>query len=337
MSDMRVTGFAYASPSDMERDEMYAKDDPRANLNANATAVAPKAAEGFAGASYGRFYETEPQEKVSEGETWYWRGQNLVVAYSKARDGLVLERAGQVDEYVLMIPNEDVTATVTWKDESETVTGPYLVFIPKGDSRIEIKGGGDVFRLITTQNADVAAKCANAGDYAAGEHDPNVPPFEEWPAPVGGEHLRTYSGNYPNQPGRFGRLFRGQTVMVNFGNGRPGKRDRTKLSPHFHEDFEQYSVATAGEYIHHVRWPWTPNGEHWRADEHEYCNSPSVAVLPPPAVHTSEGTNPGLNRLCDVFSPPRRDFSAQPGWVINADEYPAPADLVMKSGGGSAE
>jgi hypothetical protein len=309
---------------------MYAKDDPRADLNANAAAAAPKASEGFAGAQYGRFYATEPQETAPEGGTWYTRGETLIVAYSKAGPGLVLERKGQVDEYALLIPNPDVTADVMWKDEKQTVTGPMVVFIPKGDSRIEIKSGGDVYRLITTRNADLAAKCSNAEAYAHGEHDPNVPAFEAWPDPVGGEHLRAYSGDYPHVPGRFGRLFRGSTVMVNFGNGRDGPRDRTKLSPHFHDNFEQYSLATAGQFIHHVRWPWTPNGDHWRPDEHEFCDSPSVAVLPPPAVHTSEGNGPGLNRLCDVFSPPRRDFSSQPGWVINADEYPAPADLEIK-------
>jgi hypothetical protein len=313
---------------------MYATDDPRASLNAGRpTTGAPAPGEGFAGTSYGKFYETAPQETSPQGDTWYTRGQSLIVAYSKVSTGLVLERQGQLDEYALLLPNPDVTATVNWQDETKTVTGPMVVFIPAGDSRIVIDSAhsGDVYRLITTRNSDVAAKCANARDYDIA--DPNVASFRAWPDPVGGWHLRAYSGDYPHEKGRFGRLFRGSTIMVNFGNGREGPRDKAKLSPHFHDDFEQYSVATKGEFIHHVRWPWTPNGTHWRPDEHEYCNSPSVAVLPPPAVHTSEGIGPGLNRLCDVFSPPRRDFSSQPGWVINADEYPAPADLEMKAGG----
>jgi hypothetical protein len=101
-----------------------------------------------------------------------------------------------------------------------------------------------------------------------------------------------------------------------------GPRDITRLSPHHHDDFEQGSLVLDGAYIHDIRWPWTPNMTIWREDEHAHCAAPSLAVIPPPTVHTSRSVDPGLNQMVDLFAPPRMDFSAKPGWVLNAADYP---------------
>src|SRR5690606_1744787 len=137
--------------------------------------------------------------------------------------------------------------------------------------------------------------------------------LEPWPDPVGGFRVRVYdlSGPAPSNPGF--RVFRSTNFMVNIFQPSDGPRDPDKLSPHSHDDFEQCSFVMAGEFIHHLRWPWTTSRSAWREDEHELCASPSVTVIPAQAVHTSQGIGSDHNQMLDIFSPPRADFSAKPG------------------------
>jgi hypothetical protein len=300
---------------------MYDASDPRAGLSP-APNTAPVPTTGFAGAEYARFYEEEPQETGPEGRTWYVRGQNFIVAYSEAEPGAVFDRKEQPDEYVVLIPNEGDSVEISAGTEKVPVRGNSLVIVPPGASAVSVPKGGRIVRLFTTRSDDLVAQCANADSYST--HRPNIPPFAPWPEPRGGYRIRAYSLDVPAQPGRFGRIFRCTTLMVNILDPQVGPRDVTKLSPHHHDDFEQGSLALEGAFTHHLRWPWTVNMNHWREDEHAFCASPSVTVIPPPAIHTSRGMEAGVNQLVDIFCPPRTDFSEKPGWVLNADDYPMP-------------
>lgn len=301
---------------------MYDVSDPRSRLTQASAAPATPAGAGFAAAQFGRFYETEPQDSDQASRTWYTRGQNFVVAYSESKPGAVFARNNQPDEYVLLVPDRATSITVEANGKTVDVAGHSLVVVPPGSSRVSMPSGGRIVRLITTQSEDVARKCDNAEAYAS--HRPNIPAFEAWPEPTDGYRIRVYSLDVAPKPGRFGRIFRCTTFMVNFLEPQMGPRDVTKLSPHHHDDFEQGSLALEGAFTHHLRWPWTTNLNAWRDDEHAYCGSPSITVIPPPAIHTSRGMKDGLNQLVDIFSPPRIDFSSQPGWVLNADDYPMP-------------
>jgi hypothetical protein len=296
---------------------MYEVDDPRSRLSTAGGSAQPASA--FGEATYARFYDEPPQERAEHERTWYARGQNFVVCYSEVEPGAVFERKGQVDEYVLLLHDPDMTVTVEANGETVEVPGYSITMVPPGDSRVTCRTAGHIVRLITTQSKDVAALAAN-GDKYAGPH-PQIPPFEAWPDPVGGFRIRSYSLDVPDEEGRFGKIFRCTTFMVNVFPPQ-GPRDVTKLSPHHHDDFEQCSLALEGFYWHHLRWPWTANQHDWHDDEHEKVLSPSVCVIPPRVIHTSAPTDPGDNVLVDIFSPPREDFSDMPGWVLNADDYP---------------
>jgi len=305
----------------------YSSSDPRSQLGSAAPAksdAAPYAASAgpleFAAAEYVKFHDLPPGNVKPAARTWYARGQNFVVSYSEVTAETVFKR-NNADEYFVLLLDKDSKATLSAGSEQREVSGYTISIMPPGESAVKVSHGMLV-RVLSTRNEDLFANCANAQAYAKAH--PNIPPFKPWPDPPGGFRIRSYSLDVPPKEGRFGRIWRSTNLMINVLPFEPAPRDVTKLSPHHHDDFEQGSLAVRGSFTHHIRWPWGANMHQWRNDDHEVCPAPSIAVIPPPAIHTSAATDPRGNQLVDIFSPPRHDFSKMPGWVLNADEYPIP-------------
>ena len=295
--------------------------DPRSGLNSKPSGES-KAASEFAGTEYLKFYEIAPDEKAGGAKTWYGRGQNFILAYTEASAGTELSRIAQPDEYVVLLPDPDMRVEISTAGGKESVPGNSISFVPPGNSSLHILNDGPLVRLFSVKSEDLLDKCSNAESFETPH--PNVSLFEPWPDPPDGYRLRSYSLDVPEEEGRFGRIWRGSTFMVNYFYPAEGPRDPTKLSPHSHDDFEQCSLCLGGEFIHHIRWPWITNKNMWRDDEHELCGAPSIAVIPSRAIHTTEAVGKGINQLVDIFCPPRMDFSKKEGWVLNAEEYPIP-------------
>jgi hypothetical protein len=298
----------------------YDANDPRARLGTT-TGSAPEG--GYGTSEHANFYETSPQIESSLERTWLTRGQNFLVAYSQFEAGGGFVREDQVDEYIVLLPDAGVPTSIVAGEEEVRSDGRAVVVVPPGPSELRIESRGRVVAIFTTLSDDLAQRCVNADSYRVAK--PNVAKLEPWPDPVGGFRLRCYDLDVEPEPGRFGRIWRTSNLMVNHSEPRLGPRDVTKMSPHTHEDFEQGSLCLGGSFVHHLRWPWGTDMRHWRPDEHVICAGPSLAVIPPLVLHTSQQVSQGINQLVDIFSPPRRDFSEMPGWVLNADEYPVPS------------
>lgn len=304
---------------------MYAKDDIRSRLAAAAPTVTVDPSTPIKPSQWIEFASLEPTEVAPNGSrTWIARASNAVLAYTEAKAGDVFERAAQPDEYAVLMYSESAPIRVTAGSqaaESQTVevAEEAFVVVPPGASTIEVLGDGVLIRLFSSVADDLREAASNAAAYA--EPDVRCAPLEPWPDPVGGFQLRVYRlADTPIAEGRFGRIFRTTNLMVNFLAEEPGPRDPLKLSPHHHDDFEQISLAVKGRFVHHIRYPWGPDSSQWRDDEHREIATPSICVIPPPTVHTTQGVGPH-QQLVDIFAPPRVDFSDS-GWVLNADDYP---------------
>jgi mannose-6-phosphate isomerase-like protein (cupin superfamily) len=301
---------------------MYAKDDIRSQLQVSTPAVTPTdVSTAIKPSQWIAFHDITPAEVTPAGtQTWIARASNLVVSYSEAKAGDVLARSTQPDEYAVLLYSDSAPLRITADGESAKVTEEAFVVVPPGSSEIEVLADGPVIRLFSTQTTDLLALASNAAAYA--EPDLRAAPLEPWPDPVGGFRLRVYRlADTPIAEGRFGRIFRTTNMMVNFLAEEPAPRDPHRLSPHHHDDFEQISFGVKGTFVHHIRYPWGPDSASWRADEHGEIGTPSICIIPPPTVHTTQGIG-AHQQLLDIFAPPRVDFSAS-GWVLNADDYPA--------------
>jgi mannose-6-phosphate isomerase-like protein (cupin superfamily) len=284
-------------------------------------------------ASYARYHD-EPARLEADGVAhWITRAANFVVVTSKVAAGAVLDRTGQADEYMVLLP-EDVGATfiaTRTNGEPDRIVSPgdTLTIVPPGDSRIEIGGAGYVFRVFSSRADDLAALADNANAYD--QDVPDVAALEPWPTPPDGFRLRQYSLPDYVREGNNMRLFRSTNLMINIFAKQTRPRDVTKLTPHHHDDFEQGSLALMGRYVHHFRYPWAADMTQWREDDHGEVGSPSIVIIPPNVIHTTQAIGSDPTRLVDIFAPPRVDFSLKPGLVNNAADYPMPTALTPRA------
>lgn len=270
------------------------------------------------------FFAVPPRHTDDNGtQHWVTRGANFVLVVSKVKEGTVLERQNTSDEYFVLLP-QDVAARFEAGSEAEDAEADTLAIMPPGAGRVIAKNEGYIYRIFTNRNTDLLELADNQHLYADGA--PQVAPLVDWPEPVDGYHLRVYHLPKYIREGVFGRLFRTRCLMINpFA---VAQRPRPKLSPHAHDDYEQGSLIIQGKFTHHIRYPWGTDVTQWREDEHIQVGSPSLIVIPPPSIHTSQSM-PGEApyQICDIFSPPRVDFSSKPGQVNNDDIYPLPPEV----------
>jgi hypothetical protein len=271
----------------------------------------------FREASIGRYYEDAPQFAGEGIRSWITRGANFAIVASEGEAGVSLSGMAKDEQFVYALQGGVI---VSAHSESVTLDVEDLAIVPPGEWTIFFERPGLVVQQITTEEA-LARQASNAALYAGGA--PEVAPIEPWPEPVGGYRLRRYSTLEAYARGGLVHAFRTRKLMMVPYARFLEPRDETQLTPHSHADFEQGSIGLEGEWLHHLRVPWTANRQHWRPDMHLQVGSPSTLIIPAGIIHTSQGIAGEGMRLIDVFAPPRMDFSER-GWVDNAADYPMP-------------
>ena len=266
-----------------------------------------------------------PPPAAAAGSPHHWtgRGQNFAVSWNRAGAGAGLQLPVQsADETMLLVL--DAPATVSsGGGAAPTAAAPRSVCIlPPGAWQVALSPGATCV-VISTLREQAAAGALNESAYQP--PDPRISPVgSAWRALRAADTVRVFPIDQVQASKDKPRLKMLQTATLSINWVEyDGPRNRRELSPHSHTDFEQGSLALAGDFLHHLRVEWGADADTWQADRHERLGSPSLMVVPVDTIHTSEGVGEGRHLLIDVFSPPRADFIAK-GWVANAADYARP-------------
>jgi hypothetical protein len=247
------------------------------------------------------------------------RAQNFLIDWFEAHEAATIKFASGGEAMVLLF---DSGAKITGEGRSAKASRRSVSVVPTGAHDIVLAGAGRGCILATDRKDDIPAPL-NAASYRT--PDPRVAPVgPAWTRNGDAGAIQVFEIDKVKAPADNPRLkmFQSATMSINWVDY-DGPRDRAALSPHSHRDFEQASLAVEGDFLHHLRVEWGRNANEWREDQHRLAGSPSVLVIPPELIHTTEGVNAGHHLLIDIFAPPRRDFIAK-NWVLNAGEYRDP-------------
>jgi hypothetical protein len=247
------------------------------------------------------------------------RGQNFLIDWFETARPATLDFASNDETMVLLF---DGNGTITGGGTRSDAPRRSLSILPAGAYEIGLAG---TVRgcILSTGRTDIPPAPLNAESYRA--PDTRVAPVgPSWARTGDARAIQTFVIDRVKAPADNPRLkmFQSATMSINWVDY-DGPRDRAALSPHAHRDFEQASLAVAGDFMHHLRVAWGKNADAWRDDAHRFAGSPSVLVIPPELIHTTEGVNGGHHLLIDIFAPPRRDFIAR-NWMLNAGAYRDP-------------
>lgn len=299
---------------------MFDTTDPRAGLPSSGSGTMAPPSVGFVQSF--QLADIEPDDAgAGAPQQWSVRGATFVVTYAVADRDTTEVWPDIGDETVLVVTDPAASLTISSPGQDLEIDEPSVVILPAGEYRVTARTTGTYVRVVPDRSVAGVPTARNSAFYAQPHAgiDP-LPPRA--PDHQGVVRVHRLADVHP-VPGRFGRIFQSSSLMVNILEAESGPRDPDKLSPHLHETFEQCSVTLHGDYVHHLRVPWTPRQSEWRDDEHLPCSSPSITVIPPGMIHTTRSVGPGHHLMMDVFAPPRTDFLAMDGWVLNAADYPA--------------
>src|SRR5690242_17201438 len=95
------------------------------------------------------FHDTTPQQTGPNFRTWITRDGNFTVSVSEVEPGAILERKGEPEESMLILPPDGVSATIEAGGKTIEAAADSLTILPPGDNRIVVRSKGVIARIVS--------------------------------------------------------------------------------------------------------------------------------------------------------------------------------------------
>ncbi len=215
---------------------------------------------------------------------------------------------------LMLIPDDSTVVEFTTRDGTQRVIGNTVIFVPPGKSSMKVIAPGRIYAMFTSRSDDLVAKLQQQGPFSPPQ-SLIVAPVVNWPEPKSGFKRASAASTFRRRGAasaasgaarRFPSWSTSSIITMDRAMRPSCRRNIMTTSSSARSPSQASSCTTCAGRGSSSKNNWM------KRPTHELWGTPSIAIIPPPSIHTTLKPAARIrNQLVDIFCPPRMDFLAE--------------------------